>query len=56
MQTYMYYSKYADIEKAQRKKFTKKTSVLQIPLTKAALEQHVKRAAFQGGHVWGQSC
>ena len=20
----------------------------------AALEQHVKRAAFQGGHVWGQ--
>ena len=26
-----------------------------IPPTKAALLQHVKRAAFQAGHVWGQS-
>ena len=25
-----------------------------IPPTYAALEQHVKRAAFEGGHVWGQ--
>lgn len=25
-----------------------------IPPTKAALEEHVKRAILQGGHVWGQ--
>lgn len=30
-------------------------SVLKIPPTRAALEQHVKRASFQGGHVWGHS-
>ena len=24
-----------------------------IPTTQAALEQHIKRAAFQAGHVWG---
>ena len=26
--------------------------VEQIPLTKAALEQQARRAAYQGGHVW----
>ena len=26
-----------------------------IPLTRAALLEHTKRAAYQGGHVWGQS-
>ena len=26
-----------------------------IPPTEAALLQHVKRAAYQAGHVWGQS-
>ena len=25
-----------------------------IPPTKAALKEHVKRAVYQGGHVWGQ--
>ena len=25
-----------------------------IPPTRAALEQHVKRAVYQGGYVWGQ--
>ena len=44
-----------DIDKAWRKMFAKKTNVKQIPPTKAALEQHVKRATYQGGHVWGQS-
>ena len=44
-----------DINKARKKLFTKKSSVLRIPPTRAALEQHVKRAAFQGGHVWGQT-
>ena len=26
-----------------------------IPPTQGALLQHVKRAAFQAGHVWGQA-
>ena len=26
-----------------------------IPLTQAVLEQHVKRAVFQVGHVWGRT-
>jgi len=25
------------------------------PTDKAALEQHVRRAVYQGGHVWGQA-
>ena len=44
-----------DIDKTRRKMFAKKTNVKQITPTKAALEQHVKRATYQGGHVWGQS-
>jgi len=28
--------------------------VKQIPPTKADLEQHARRAIYQGGHVWGQ--
>ena len=39
-----------DINKAGNKLFTKKSSVLRITPTRAALEQHVKRA-FQSGHV-----
>ncbi len=34
-----------DIHKARRK----------LSPTRAALEQHVKRATYQGGHIWGQS-
>ena len=48
-------SKCADINKARKKLFAKKTEVKQIPPTRAALEQHVKRAIYQGGHVWGQA-
>ena len=44
-----------DINKARRKLFTKKTNIKHIPPTKAALEQHVMRAVYQGGHVWGQA-
>ena len=44
-----------DVNKARRKLFPKKNSVQRIPPTKAALEQHVKRAVYQGGHVWGQA-
>jgi len=45
-----------DINVARQKLFARKTNVKQIPPTKAALEQHVKvkRAIYQGGHVWGQ--
>ena len=36
--------------------FTKKGRSLEgLPPTSAALMQHIRRTAFQGGHVWGQS-
>jgi len=44
----------SDINKARQKLFVKRTNVKAIPPTKAALEQHVKRAVYQGGYVWGQ--
>ena len=44
-----------DVNKARKKLFAKTSSVQRIPPTHAALEQHVKRAAFQGGHIWGQA-
>ena len=47
-------SKCTDIDKARRKLFARKNNVELIPPTKAALEEHVKRAVYQGGHVWGQ--
>ena len=34
--------------------FVKRTNVKKIPPTKAALKQHVKRAVYQVGYVWGQ--
>ena len=45
-----------DVDKATKKMFAKTSSVQQrIPPTRAALEQHIKWAAFQGGHIWGQA-
>ena len=38
-----------EINKARKKIFAKKNNVQLIPPTKAALEEHVKRAAYQGG-------
>ena len=36
--------------------FTQKgRSIENIPPTKAALTEQIKRATFQGGHVWGQA-
>ena len=49
-------SPYTDIDKAHKKLFARKNNVELIPLTKAALEEHVKRAAYQGGHVYGVRC
>ena len=43
-----------DINKTRKKMFSKNNNVNLIPPTRAALEQHVKRATYQGGHVWGQ--
>ena len=43
-----------DIDTARRKLFAKRHNAQLIPPTKAALEEHVKRALFQGAHVWGQ--
>ena len=48
-------SKCKEVNKARKKLFAKKSSVQNIPPTYAALEQHVKRSALQGGHVWGQA-
>ena len=42
-----------DTDKARKKLFARKNNAELIPPTKAALEEHVKRAAYQGGHVWG---
>ena len=44
-------SKCTDIDKARRKLFARKNNVQLIPPTKAALEEHVKRAVYQGGRV-----
>ena len=44
-----------DIDKAQQRLFVKRTNVKAIPPTRAALEQYVKRAIYQGRYVWGQS-
>ena len=43
------------MNKARKKLFAKTSSVQRIPPTYAALEEHVKRATYQGGHVWGQA-
>ena len=45
----------ADINKARQQIFSRRPNVKQIPPTRAAVEQHVKRATYQGGHVWGQT-
>ena len=35
--------------------FNETNSVQQIPLTRAALEEHVKKAVDQGGYIWGKT-
>ena len=35
--------------------FTKGRSIDNIPPTKGALTEHIKRAIYQAGHIWGQS-
>ena len=45
----------SDIHIARQKMFVKKNNVQLTPPTRAALEQHIKKATYQGGHVWGQT-
>ena len=40
---------------ARKKLVIKKNNLHLIPPAKAALEEHVKRAAYQGGRVFGQA-
>ena len=45
-----------DVNTARQSMFSQGTrSIESIPPTQAALAQHVRRAAFQAGHVWGRS-
>ena len=49
-------SPHQDVNHARQSMFSQGTrSIESIPPTQAALEQHVKRAAFQAGHVWGRT-
>lgn len=46
-----------DVNQARQALFAQGNRTIEnIPPTKAALEQHVRRAAYQAGHVWGQTC
>ena len=43
------------VNDARKQMFTQNRRIDNIPPTAYALEQHVKRAAYQAGHIWGQS-
>ena len=43
-----------DIDQARRNSFAKRHNVHSIPPTMGALKEHVKRAVYQEGQVWGQ--
>ena len=46
----------ANVNEARKQLFAQKGRAYDaIPPTRAALLQHTKRAAFQGGHCWGQA-
>ncbi|KAG7168438.1 putative nuclease HARBI1-like 24 [Homarus americanus] len=45
-----------DVNVLRKKLFSRKSRSLEdLPPTRAALEQHIKRAAYQAGHIWGQA-
>ena len=45
-----------DINEARQQLFAKKGRTMDaVPPTQAALFQHIKRAAYQGGHCWGRA-
>lgn len=43
------------VNEARKQLFTQNRKMENIPPTLHALEQHVKRAVYQAGHIWGQS-
>ena len=49
-------SSLTNVNEVRQELFSKKSRSLDsIPPSRASLEQHVKRAVFQGGYVWGQT-
>ncbi|KAG7158128.1 hypothetical protein Hamer_G001019, partial [Homarus americanus] len=45
-----------DVNMLRKKLFSRKSRSLEdLPPTRAALEQHIKRAAYQAEHIWGQA-
>ncbi|KAG7172955.1 hypothetical protein Hamer_G008452 [Homarus americanus] len=45
-----------DVNMLRKKLFSRKSRSLEhLPPTRAALEQHIKRTAYQAGHIWGQA-
>ncbi|KAG7168460.1 hypothetical protein Hamer_G002523 [Homarus americanus] len=45
-----------DVNVVRKKLFSRKSrSLKHLPPTRAALEQHIKRAAYQAGHIWEQA-
>ena len=49
-------SNQTNVNKARQELFSKKSRLLEsIPPTQASLVQHVRRAVYQGGHVWEQT-
>ncbi len=53
---YNHTSSQINIDQARLELFTKKgRGMEQIPPTKDALVQHLKRAVYQGGQCWGQA-
>ena len=43
------------VNEARKQLFAQNRKMENIPPTSHALEQHVKRAVYQAGHIWGQS-
>ena len=53
---YDHTSSLVKVDEVRQELFSKQSRNLDsIPPTRASLEQHVKRAVFQGGYVWGQT-
>ena len=49
-------SQLSKVNEARKQLFSSgNRKIEKIPPTKAALQQHVRRAAYQAGHIWGQA-
>ena len=47
-------SEHFEVNEARQTLFPRRKGLENIPPTKEALHQHVRKATFQGGYVWGQ--